>query len=323
MSRAKSPWAEPVMLMRTTIRCMLVAIALTSALAVAGEALGADSKHQAFPSPDEAVTTLVDATKTGDMLTLSIILGREGRDLLSSGDAVADRQARERFVASYEQSHKLDRPSGTKAILLIGSDNWPFPIPLVKVGEVWSFDTAAGKEEILRRRIGRNELSAIRVCLAYVDAQREYARKDRDSNGLLEYARKFESAKGKQDGLFWETKEGEAPSPLGPLVAKARAAGYSGKGNSKPAPYNGYLYKILTAQGPAAPGGGYDYLVKGKMIGGFALIAYPVQYGVSGVMTFIVNHDGIVYQKNLGNKTPELAGAMKTYNPDPSWTKSD
>lgn len=308
---------------RSALVAALVAAVLVVAAGTASALLSAESTHRAFVSPDEAVTALVDAAKAGDMLALSIIFGREGRDLLASGDTVADRQARERFVASYDQSHKLDRPSDTKVILLIGPDDWPFPIPVVKTGELWRFDTAAGKEEILNRRIGQNELSAIQVCLAYVDAQREYARKDRDNDGLLAYAQRFESTKGKHDGLFWETKDGDVQSPLGPLVAKAKAEGYGVKGTPKPAPYHGYVYRILTAQGPAAQGGAYNYVVRGKMIGGFALVAYPVQYGVSGVMTFVVNHDGVVHQKDLGKKTAEIARAMKTYNPDPSWIKSE
>jgi hypothetical protein len=206
----------------------------------------------------------------------------------------------------------------------VGSEDWPFPIPLVKKDEYWFFDTMAGKEEILNRRIGRNELNAIQVCLAYVDAQREYVLKDRDGNKLLEYAQKFISSKGKKNGLYWEVKEGEKLSPLGPLVAKAAKEGYIGrKPVGKHTPYHGYYYKILKAQGKNAPGGEYDYIVKEKMIGGFASVAYPAEYGNSGVMTFIVNHDGVVYEKDLGKETEKIATAMKKFDPDKTWKKAE
>jgi hypothetical protein len=281
----------------------------------------AAAKQQSFASPEEAVKALVDAMKAGDLKALSAILGPAGRPLISSGDAVADKQARQRFVEAYEEANKLEKAGETKAVLSVGKDNWPLPIPVVKKGEAWRFDTAAGKEEILNRRIGRNELSVIQVCQAYVDAQREYARVDRDGDGLREYARKFASDKGKMNGLYWEAKEGEAESPLGPAVVRARAQGYTRKKSGGPTPYFGYFYRILTAQGPDAPDGARDYIVKGKMRGGFAMVAYPAQYGVSGVTTFIVNQDGTVYQKDLGRNTAKIAQAMKAYNPDSTWKK--
>ena len=203
--------------------------------------------------------------------------------------------------------------------MIVGKQEWPFPIPVVKKGQSWVFDTDKGKEEILNRRIGENELNTIQVMLAVVDAQREYAMKDRDKNELLEYAQKFVSDPGKKNGLYWEAKAGEAESPLGPIMAQARSEGYRGKPASTPPPYHGYRYRILTAQGKDAPGGAYSYLVKGKMIGGFAVVAYPAEYGNSGVMTFIVNHDGKVFQKNLGKNTAGIASAMKEYNPDSTW----
>ncbi|HEY7675997.1 MAG TPA: DUF2950 domain-containing protein, partial [Candidatus Methylomirabilis sp.] len=233
----------------------------------------AAAKQQSFASPEEAVKALVDAMKAGDMKALIAILGPAGKPLISSGDAVADRQARQRFVEAYEQANKLEKPGEAKAVLSVGKDDWPLPIPVVKGGETWRFDTAAGKEEILNRRIGRNELNVIQVCQAYVDAQREYARVDRDGDGLREYARKFASDKGKQNGLFWEAKEGEAASPLGPAVVRARAEGYTRKKGGGPTPYHGYFYRILTAQGPDAPDGARDYIVQGKMRGGFAMVA--------------------------------------------------
>jgi hypothetical protein len=232
---------------------------------------------------------------------------------------VDDRERGEEFVRLYDDANRLEPAGDRKLIIHVGKNDWPFPIPIVKVGESWRFDTKQGKEEILHRRIGENELDTIQTCLAIVDAQREYAAIDRDGDGLLEYAQKFESTKGKTDGLYWAVKPGEKSSPLGPLVAKARGEGYT-KGE-KPAPYNGYFYRILTAQGKSAGGGAYSYLVKGKMVGGFAVVAYPATYAVSGVKTFIVNHEGVVYEKDLGPKTVKLAKSMKTYNPDKTWEK--
>ena len=226
------------------------------------------------------------------------ILGPGASKLLRSGDPVQDNDARQAFVAGYDQSVKFERQPDGRTTLLVGPDDFPFPYPLVAQDGRWRFDAKQGNNEVLDRRIGRNELSAISVCLAYVDAQREYATRDRDANGLLEYAQKLTSSPGKQDGLYWETKEGEPPSPMGPLVARARGQGY-GHGASD-APYHGYLYKILTGQGKDAPGGAYSYIVDGRMIGGFGLVAYPARWGKSGVMTFICNHDGIVYERNLG-----------------------
>ncbi len=312
--------AHPVLPRRLAIA--IVATLLMGA-AASQNALAASPHQRTFASPGEAVQALVEAVKAGDMEALSAILGPEGRDLISSGDAVADKQERERFVRSYEQSNKLERPTETKAVLIIGQDEWPLPIPVVKEGGTWRFDTAAGKDEILNRRIGRNELNTMQVCLAYVDAQREYARVAREGDGLLTYAMKFRSDEGKKNGLYWPTKEGEGLSPLGVLVANARAEGYSRKtSGGQPTPYHGYVYRILTAQGPDAPGGAYDYVVNGKMIGGFALVAYPAQYGVSGVMTFLVNHQGVVYEKDLGTDTERLARAMQAYNPDNTWKKA-
>jgi DUF2950 family protein len=282
-----------------------------------------DVTQKGFASPEEAVKALVEAVKSGDRKALMAILGPEARPLISSGDKVADKEGRQHFVDAYEQAHNLEPVGNAKVIVSVGKDDWPWAIPLVKAGDAWRFDTAAGKEEILNRRIGRNELNTIQVCLAIVDAQREYARMGHDGGGGPEYAQKFVSDPGRRNGLYWKALEAdEAPSPLGPLVAQARAEGYGGKrASSKPTPYHGYFFRILTAQGPDAPGGAYDYVVNGRMIGGFATVAYPAQYGVSGVMTFIVNQDGVVYQKDLGAETSKLALAMQTFNPDGTWKK--
>jgi len=278
--------------------------------------------QKTFGSPDEAVKAMLEALKAEDVKVLSAIFGPGSEDLISSGDPVADKAEHERFINLYEQKNKLEEASSNRVVLYIGNEDWPFPIPVVKKDGVWLFDTNEGREELIARRIGRNELSVIQVCLAYVDAQKEYAIKDRDGDGVLAYAQKFSSEPGKKDGLYWKAKEGDEQSPLGPLVTAAQEIGYTGKkSHGKPVPYHGYYYQILKAQGKDAAGGAYDYIVKGKMIGGFALVAYPAQYGSSGIMTFIVNHAGEVYQKDLGENTEKTALKMKVFNPDSTWKK--
>ncbi len=299
------------------------AVLLMSGLLIAvtfGTCPGVPQDQETFASPDEAVKALVDALKAFDTKALSAIFGPGSKDVISSGDPIADKTANERFINLYAQKNKLEETDANKVVLYLGNKEWPFPIPIVKKDAVWQFDTNEGREEILARRIGRNELSVIQICLAYVDAQREYALKDRD--GLLAYAQKFVSDSGKKDGLYWEAKEGDEQSPLGPLVAAAQEQGYTGRqSGDKPVPYHGYYYRILKAQGKHARGGSYDYVIKGKMIGGFALVAYPARYGSSGIMTFIVNHDGVVYQKDLGENSEKAALGMKLFNPDSTWEK--
>ncbi len=285
-------------------------------------ALGADAKQKTFKSPEEAVRVLIEAVKRNDTKELVTIFGSAGKELIFSGDEVADKAWRDRFLKAYEEMNKLVSENETKMILHVGNGDWPYPIPVVKKGEKWFFDTEAGREEILNRRIGRNELNAIQVCLAYVDAQREYVLKDRDEDKLLEYAQRLISKEGEKNGLYWEAKEGEEQSPLGPLIAKAAVEGYTGKRPvGKRSPYHGYYYRILKAQGKNARGGEYDYVVNGKMIGGFALVGYPAEYGNSGIMTFIVNQEGVVYEKNLGKETGKIAAAMKKFDPDETWKK--
>jgi hypothetical protein len=299
---------------------LTLVLAVVLALGLAPPIFGADTvKQKTFSSPEEGVKALMEATKKNDTKAMLAILGPEAKSLIESGDQVSDRAAFERFVKSYEEANKLVKSGDTQAILEVGKDAWPFPIPLVKENAGWRFDTDEGKEEVINRRVGRNELDAIQVSLAVVDAEREYYQRDPDGDKLLQYAQKFISTKGKRDGLFWETKSGEQPSPLGPLVARARGEGYKGAGG-KPVPYHGYYYKLLNGQGKDAPGGAYDYLVRGKMMGGFGVVAYPAQYGSSGIMTFIVNHDGVVYQKDLGKNTPSIAQSMTKFNPDKTWT---
>jgi hypothetical protein len=293
-------------------------LALAIVLALQSAALAAPAQ-KSFASLDEAVSALVAALRAADRKALVQILGPHGSPLVWSRDDVADRAAFQRFVAAYDRAHRLEGGGG-RVVLYVGDDDFPFPIPLVPAGPRWVWDTDAGDDELLNRRIGQNELSVIQVCLAYVDAQREYYSR---GTGLLEYAQRLESTRGKRDGLYWEVKLGEQVSPLGPLVARARAAGYPLPPRGAPVPYHGYFYRILFAQGPDAPGGAYDFVVKGHMIGGFALVAYPATYGVSGIMTFVVSHDGIVYQKDLGPKTVQLANAMRMYNPDRSWSEAE
>jgi hypothetical protein len=223
------------------------------------------------------------------------------------------------FVKSYDDAHRLEKVSDKKRILYVGKDDWPMPVPIVKTGKRWLFNTQEGREEILSRRIGKNEIGAIQTCLAIVDAEKEYATLDRDNNQLLEYAQKFESTKGKTDGLYWETEPGAPLSPMGPLVARAVGEGY--KNPEQLSPYHGYFFRILKAQGENAKGGAYSYMVNDSLIGGFAIVAFPAAYRASGVKTFLVNHAGVVYEKDLGPETSRLAEAMTVFDPDKSWTK--
>ncbi len=292
--------------------------ALALIVATAATAAGV---QKTFASPEAAIAALVDAVKLNDQPLLNLILGSRSGNLVNSGDPVADAQGRAAFIKAYSDSSQLAIEGETKATFVVGKDAWPFPIPLVKSGGGWRFDARQGEEEILNRRIGRNELAAIEVCKAIVDAEREYAAQDLDGNGVLEYAAKFMSTPGRRDGLYWPTKSGGPQSPLGSLLAAAANDGYAQSGINSLAPYHGYFYRILTKQGQDAPGGAYDYVVKGKMIGGFAVLAYPARYGASGVMTFIVSHEGVVFEKNLGKNTTAVASRMTTFNPDVGWKR--
>lgn len=303
----------------------LAASAMWLLLSSAG--VEAASKQVHFATPREAVDTLVTALRKDDFAVLEAALGPDGADILYSGDAAEDKASRDRFLAAYDANAKLIERGPNKVILAIGGDRWPFPIPLTRDAQGWRLDTAAGREEILNRRIGENELSAAEACLAYVDAQREYASADYDGDKLNEYAQRFVSRPKTRDGLYWEAKPGKPESPLGKAFAVAQnrdsrvllASGLTK--DSAPSPYHGYRFKILTAQGSHARGGAHDYIVNGNMVGGFALVAYPAAYGRSGVMTFIVNHDGQVFQKNLGPRSAVMASAMTSFDPDSSWAK--
>lgn len=276
-----------------------------------------------FKSPEEAMKALVDAVQADDKQKMLNILGSEGKDAISSGDEVADMNNRAKFVKSYQDKVNFVKEADRVSII-IGKDDYPMAIPLVKKGEGWVFNTKEGLQELLRRRIGRNELSSINSCYSYMRAQREYGSVDRTMEGIMQYAQKFCSTPGKRDGLYWEVTEGEQPSPLGASYAAAAGEGYkSGEVCFfSPVPYHGYIYKILTGQGASAPGGAYNYVINGRMVGGFALVVWPAQYGVSGVMTFIVNQNGIVFEKNLGPGTDKIARAMTEYNPDATWSRA-
>jgi hypothetical protein len=307
---------------RSTVPSLLKLFGPLVFLAVAvGPALAQEAAN--FKSPDDAVTAFVDAIRSDNPgEALVSVLGAEGQDIASSGDDVADAARRARFIEAFNEAHSLQADGDSKSTLVIGKDEFPFPIPLVKDGDQWKWDVAAGVDQILTRRIGENEISAIEVMRAYVAAQLEYAEQPRDGRGI-QYARRLMSREGRKDGLYWETAEGEAESPIGPLIAKAQSEGYKGraaKGDGQTA-YHGYLYRMLYGQGPGAADGTRDYIVKDRMIGGFALIATPAEYGNSGVMTFIVNQDGVVYQKDLGPDTATEAARIKLFNPDKTWTK--
>jgi hypothetical protein len=273
--------------------------------------------QQAYKTPEAAASALAAAVKAGPKDILKV-LGSAGEDVVDSGDDVADKDAREKFSSAYDTKHSVSIENDKKASLVIGPDDFPFPIPLVHTKGGWEFDTDAGREEILVRRIGRNELDTIQTCLAYVDAQNEYADEDR-GDGIGVYAQRIVSSPGKKDGLYWPSEKND--SPLGEIAAEATSEGY--KVGGEPQPYHGYYFRILSQQGPNASGGAIHYVVNGKMIGGFALIAYPADYGNSGIMTFIVNHAGTVYQKDLGKDTEAIAKRMTSFDPDRTWKKVD
>jgi Protein of unknown function (DUF2950) len=300
------------------IRSLGSLVTLTAAMVIFA-AVSVANAQQSFKTPNEAADALASAVKTDSLKAILTVLGPDGVDIASSGDAVADAGIRKRFVAAYDVKHRLTMDGDGKAILVIGEEDFPFPIPLVRRGVLWQFDTAAGRREVLYRRIGRNELAAIQACLAYVDAQNEYAEKDRTGTGAGTYAQRIASQPGKKDGLYWPASQSSDESPLGELVARATTVGYR-IGNGR-APFHGYYFKILTRQGAAAPGGALNYIVRGKMIGGFALVAYPAVYRNSGVMTFVVNHNGVVFQKDFGRRTTQLAERMTSFNPNHTWSK--
>ncbi len=275
--------------------------------------------QKTFSSAAEAADAFAGAIQNHDEAAMLAILGPSGRDLISSGDPVADKNKQDSFAAKYHASHQFASAGDGRTFLYIGSENWPTPIPIRQNGSQWYFDTDYGKQEILYRRIGSDELDVIKVCGAIADAQRDYYSTLHDGASVHQYAQKFRSTAGTQDGLFWEVEAGSQPSPLGPLVAEAAYEGYQHNASGQPHPFHGYIYRLLTTQGAKAPGGARSYIVDGKMTGGFALVAYPASYRDSGVMTFIADQDGQIYQKDLGPNTEQIASEMVAYDPDATW----
>ena len=307
--------------MRTRLLSAIASI-LVAAMAICapGRTGAAAAAQRTFPTAEPAAQALVAAAGANDAAALLALFGPEGEPLVSSGDPVRDEKERQRFAARAAEAIRIEERDPDYATIYVGADDWPCAIPLVRKNGAWHFDTAAGKEEALNRRIGGNELHAIDVCRAFAAAEREYFAADRDGDGVREYAQRILSSDGMRDGLYWPVADGEPRSPMGPLVASAAAEGYTrpevGRG---PKAYHGYLYRVLTGQGGNAPGGAKSYIENGNMTRGFALLAYPIEYGQSGIMTFVVNQQGIVFQKDLGERTAELASAITVYDPDKSW----
>ena len=288
-------------------------------LACFAAGVAAQQKGQkTFASFEEASQALVAAAKNNDEAAMLEILGPDAKQIISSGDPTEDAESHANFARKYEEMHRFVKEPDGSVVMYIGAENWPTPVPLAMRGNLWFLDTEAGKKEVLLRRIGHNEYSAIRVCQELVAAQKEYYAMQHN-----EYARQVYSDEGQHNGLYWKASDGEPQSPIGPLVASAVAEGYAKGKAGPPTPYRGYLFHVLTRQGKGAPDGAKSYIVNGKITEGFAFVAYPAEYRSSGVMTFIVNQDGIVYQKDLGKKTEALGKAMQEYNPDSSWSKEE
>jgi hypothetical protein len=303
-------------IVRRPLAVALACIALTAAAACSKASEG--PQQRTFNTPEDAVRALTDAAKAGKLDDLRAIFGPDVQQLIDSSDAATARRNQQVFAVAVAERWRLVDDSKGKT-LVVGNEDWPFPVPLVKDAKGWRFDTAAGTEEVLSRRIGRNELAAIRICGTYVTAQRLYHHSEHDGKPAGLYARTFRSDPGKENGLYWPAPKGGKRSPLGDLVAQAAEEGRTGAGSGQPSPFHGYYFKILTAQGAAAPGGARDYLVNGDLSGGFALVAWPAQYDATGIMSFIVGQDGVVREKDLGRDTDKAAKAMTAFNPDDSW----
>jgi len=302
------------------ILSLMSRIAVAALLCGGSGVFAAESQQKTFSTPEDAVVALVDATRAGDTNELVALLGPDAKKVVFSGDPVMDQRNREVFLVAYAERAALMSVSPTRSVLYVGYEDWPMPIPIVKEGAAWRFDTAAGAQEILFRRIGRNELDTIEVCQVYVDAQQEYAATGHDGKPAGVYAQKVASAAGKHDGLYWKSENPEELSPLGEFAAAAALEGYR-HGAGQATPFHGYFFRILTAQGKSALGGERSYIVNGEMREGFALIAYPAAYRVSGVMTFIVNQDGVIYQQDLGPQSEKIAEGLSAFNPDAGWQK--
>jgi hypothetical protein len=302
--------------MRATVLIVITCLATLTACA---------KKPQNFETPEAAVQALVEAAQSDSDRALLKVLGKDAEPIVDSGDAVADKNSRADFLVAYKAANSLDKTVPDSITLEVGEDKWPFPIPIVSEGGKWHFDSPTGVDELINRRVGANELDTIQSCLAYADAQREYYMRNPENSPLLHYAGRLISTEGKKDGLYWPAGENEEQSPIGEGFAKARAEGYrpDDKSGMKGVPFHGYIYQPLNKQGPNAAGGAYEYLVNDQLLGGFAIVAFPAEYGNSGVMTFIMNHDGVVFSKDLGPETTKLALAMDTFDPGPDWKKED
>jgi hypothetical protein len=309
--------------LRTVVLAGFLAIGPVPLLAVAAPGSGA-SGPLAFASPDEAATALIEAMRLGDQKRLLAVLGMGSDPLINSGDAHADAENRQKFVENYDAQHKLAEIAPGRDVLDVGVNDWPLPIPVVEVNGGWQFDARAGAQEIVNRRIGRNEIAAIRVALTYVDAQRDYFERSKPTGGTGEYAQRLISTPNQHDGLYWPAAAGDPESPFGPLVAQAVEEGYPGDiVAGRPIPYQGYYFRVLKGQGENAPGGAKTYMTGGQMTGGFALVAWPARFGVSGIMTFLVNQDGVVFQKDLGAGTDAPTATMTRFDPDLTWARVD
>ena len=315
--------------LRHSHRSMVRLAPLVLAGAVMGIVIGPlatraqQANEKTFASPGDAVLALYAAVKSDDSQALAAILGSNTNDIIHTGDDVADKKMGQDFIRRYDQMHRVVLEPDETVTLYVGAENWPLPIPIVKTGSgTWYFDTTTGKTEILQRRIGTNENDAIEILYGLVNAQHDYVQEFRDSDKTKHYALKFLSDEGKHNGLYWKTDDNEPPSPIGPLLVRAASEGYAGK-QGQAAPFHGYFYRILTKQGAAAKGGALDYIVDGKLTRGFAFVAYPAEYRNSGVMTFIVNKSGVIYEKDLGAQTSEEGAAMKEYDPDGTWNRVD
>ena len=308
-------WPPSALGCRVPCMSRLAALAVTTAFLTV--ATGAFAQER-YTTPDEAVEALVDAVRTDELRQVMRVLGPGSDEIVVSGDPVADAATRRRFLDAFRAKHQIVPDGEDQAVLLVGEEDWPFPIRLVHLNNTWRFDGQAARRQFVQRRIGRNEESAIDVCSVYVAAQKEYAEKGFAGKGV--YALRFVSRPGERDGLYWPAPSGKDESPLSEFATAAAKQGYSVKGQ-RYAPYHGYYYRILTRQGPNAPGGEIDYMVSGKMVNGFALVAYPAEYGNSGLMTFLVNQQGIIYEKDLGRHTTDIALDMTSFDPDPTWRR--
>lgn len=302
--------------MMRTLACLLSCL-----LAVLAAGCTRTTANQTFESPEAAAQALLVAARSSGTGALLLVLGQQALPLIDSGDAVQDGNALRKFVAEFEAAHAFEEGGTDRTVLVVGADRWPFPFPLVHSGGGWHFDSTAGADEIVNRRIGANELATIQSCLAFVDAQREYYLRNPEQAPLLHYARRLLSSADQRDGLYWPTAGEEPLSPLGEAFAVARSEGYLTGERAGESAYHGYLFKLLTSQGSHAPGGAYDYMTHGELLGGFALLAFPAQYGSSGIMTFMVSHDGVVYSRDLGPDTAKLAEGIASFDPDTDWKK--